>query len=189
LQIYLHHQQHFLREIMIRLLFHSCRFITFTYILTLMLIVFPKSARAQSPIHPHDPGSLLLFQALGEGLEAADADGLVRRTLQNRALTDLNNARLTGDRVAEAIALEEVGILTGREEGISYLEQAQSIFRSLGRFDDEALTVYRIGDLHEKMGNFQQAFAYYQQAINIVEMHSTPRAKIMKITIAILNDS
>jgi tetratricopeptide (TPR) repeat protein len=83
----------------------------------------------------------------------------------------LSVARTAGNRLLEARALENMGVLyaetSEREQAINYLHQALMIYRTIGNRVGEASTLSSIGYLYDNASTRAQALAFYQQALTI----------------------
>ena len=78
-------------------------------------------------------------------------------------------ARRSGDRAAEAHALNNLGIVSGRlgryEEGDGHLRQALALFREIGDHGGAARALGNLGSGDWRQGRYQQAARYHQESL------------------------
>jgi DNA-binding SARP family transcriptional activator len=79
-------------------------------------------------------------------------------------------ARATGDRLAEAWMLNNLGMAHGvqrRDESVAYLEQALALSRELGNGPGEAQAATNLANTYFRLGNFAEARAAAQRSLDI----------------------
>jgi DNA-binding SARP family transcriptional activator len=80
-----------------------------------------------------------------------------------------NAAQRTGDRLAEAKAMNHLGIAEFRrghcQQAISHFNQALALFREAGDQTGQAQALGRLGLVSYQQGRYQQATDYHQQAL------------------------
>ena len=78
-------------------------------------------------------------------------------------------ARRAGDRAAEAHALNNLGIVSGRlgryEEGAGHLRRALALFQEIGDHGGAARALGNLGSGEWRQGRYQQAARYHQQSL------------------------
>jgi DNA-binding SARP family transcriptional activator/tetratricopeptide (TPR) repeat protein len=78
-------------------------------------------------------------------------------------------AQLTGDRSAEAHALNSLGIVTGRlggyQPGADFLGQSLAIFRELGEHSGAARALGNLGSGEWRQGRYAEAERYHRQSL------------------------
>jgi DNA-binding SARP family transcriptional activator/Flp pilus assembly protein TadD len=83
----------------------------------------------------------------------------------------LDAARLTGDRAAEAAALNQIGIVDGElgrfQQAADRHRQALALFREAGDRTGEARTLANIGIDETQLGRYEQAARHQQEALAI----------------------
>ena len=77
----------------------------------------------------------------------------------------------TGDRTAEAHALNNLGIVTGHlgryEEGAGHLRRGLDLFREIGDHSGAARALGNLGSGDWRQGRYQQAALYHQQSLDL----------------------